>query len=185
MPAEFGATPWGRTWTRVVETTTASLPNPLLPKARSIARNHGATLNTEVGAVTAKVVVSGAESTVRIELPAWSEETKTDAERLIAKSLAANPGLAPGDLPDSLEAEFSAAGITFAVPLADQIATCDCRTRKRPCVHILATLYALSMRVDERPRLAVELRMDSATVAEEPDPDWIPLSELDPATFYG
>ncbi|MFE9580426.1 SWIM zinc finger family protein [Nocardia sp. NPDC006044] len=185
MPAEFGATPWGRAWTRVVESTTAAVPNPLLPKARSVARNHGATLTTEVGLVIAKVVVSGTESTVRIELPRWPEETERDAERLIAKSLAANPGLAGGDLPDSLEGEFAAAGITFAVPLAEQAATCDCRTRKRPCLHILAGLYALSMRVDERPRLAVELRMDSTAVAEEADPDWIPLTELDAASFYG
>ncbi|MCM6771868.1 SWIM zinc finger family protein [Nocardia sp. CDC159] len=185
MPPEFGATPWGRSWTRTIEKTTAAGPNPLLPKARSIARNHGATLTIEVGVVTAKVVASGAEANVRIELPPWSEETEKDAERLIGKSLAANPGLAAGDLPDGLEADFTAAGITFAVPLDEQVATCDCRTRKRPCVHILATLYALSMRVDERPRLAVELRMDSAAVAEAGDPDWIPLTELDPGAFYG
>ncbi|GAA5051624.1 SWIM zinc finger family protein [Nocardia callitridis] len=185
MPAEFGATPWGRSWTRTVESTVTSAPNPLLPKARSIARNHHATLSTTVGAVTAKVVVSGTESTVLIELPPWSEATRQDAERLIAKSLAANPGLATGDLPDSLESELTSAGITFAVPLAEQVATCDCKTRKRPCVHILATLYALSMRVDERPRLAVELRMNSAAAAEVADPDWIPLAELDAATFYG
>lgn len=185
MPPEFGATPWGRSWTRTVETTAASGPNPLLPKARSIARNHCATLTTEVGVVTAKVVASGSEFHVRIELPPWSEATKKDAERLIAKSLAANPGLAAGDLPDGLEAEFTAAGIAFAVPVGEQVSTCDCRTRKRPCAHILATLYALAMRVDERPLLAVELRMDSAAAAEDPDPDWIALSELDPAAFYG
>lgn len=185
MLAEFGATPWGRSWTRTVETTAMTGPNPLLPKARGIARNQNATLGTGLGVVTAKVVVSGVESTVRIELPPWTEETRAEAERLIAKSLAANPGLATGDLPDSLEADFAAAGIAFAVPVADQVSTCDCRTRKRPCAHILATLYALSMRVDERPLLAVELRMDSTSVAPEADPDWIPLAELDPAAFYG
>ncbi|RDI62709.1 SWIM zinc finger family protein [Nocardia pseudobrasiliensis] len=183
--SEFGATRWGRAWIRTVEKTTASVPNPALPRARSVARNQGATLTVEVGMVTAKVVVSGSEFTVTIELPLWSEETKKDAERLIAKSLAANPGLAAGDLPDGLEADFAAAGIAVAVPLDEQISTCDCRTRKRPCVHILATLYALSLRVDERPRLAVELRTDSATVAEQADPDWIPLTELDAAAFYG
>ncbi|MFI9505140.1 SWIM zinc finger family protein [Nocardia sp. NPDC052566] len=185
MPPEFGATPWGRSWTRTVETTAASGPNPLLPKARSLARNHCATLTTEVGVVTAKVVASSDQFSVRIELPPWSEETKKDAERLIAKSLAVNPGLAVGDLPDGLEADFTAAGIAFTVPVGEQVATCDCRTRKRPCAHILATLYALSMRVDERPRLAVELRMDSAAAAECADPDWIPLTDLDPGTFYG
>lgn len=185
MPSEFGATPWGRSWTRTVECTTASGPNPLLPKARGIARNQNACLTTEVGVLTAKVVVSGAESTVRIELPPWSAETGAEADRLIAKSLSANPGLAAGDLPDSLAAEFTAAGITVAVPLGDQVATCDCRTRKRPCAHILATLYALSMRVDERPMLAVELRTDRPAMIEEADPDWLPLTDMDPATFYG
>ncbi|MGY2062421.1 hypothetical protein ACW9HQ_46710, partial [Nocardia gipuzkoensis] len=117
MMSEFGVTRWGRAWIRTVEKTTASVPNPALPRARSIARNQGATLSIEVGMVTAKVVVSDTEFTVTIELPLWSEETEKDAERLIAKSLAANPGSAAGDLPDGLEADFTAAGVTVAVPL--------------------------------------------------------------------
>lgn len=185
MPPEFGATRWGRSWTRIVETTAASGPNPMLPKARSIARNHGATLIAELGAVAAKVVVSGTEYTVQIDLPTWPDETKKEAELLILKSLGANSGLASGDLPDSLEGDLTAAGIRLAVPMSEQVTTCSCRTRKRPCVHILAALYALSMRIDERPLLAIELRMDSAAHAEAADTDWIPLTDLDPVAFYG
>ncbi|MCG8917537.1 SWIM zinc finger family protein [Actinokineospora sp. PR83] len=185
MPVEFGATPWGRAWVRTVESTAASRPNPLLPKARSLARNHAATVTASTGLVTAVVVASGAEHAVRIELPGWSAGTGAEAERLIAGSLAAHRGLATGDLPDSLEADLRAAGIAVAVPISEQVSTCGCRTRKRPCVHVLATLYALSMRVDERPALAVQLRVDSAVVAPRADPDWVPLHELDAGAFYG
>lgn len=44
MPVEFGATPWGRAWVRAIEPTVVAAPNPLLPKARSLARNKAVTL---------------------------------------------------------------------------------------------------------------------------------------------
>jgi uncharacterized Zn finger protein len=183
MTAEFGATPWGRAWVRTVESTSVAGPNTLLPRARSLARNHAATLATSTGCVTAEVATSGQVSKVRIDLPVWSPDVQAEAARLIAKSLADNRGLATGDLPDALEADFTGHGITFAVGLEDQTSTCDCRTRKRPCVHILATIYTLSMKVDERPALAVELRSTGSQAA--PAPDWILLSDIDPADFYG
>ncbi|MDF0529331.1 SWIM zinc finger family protein [Tsukamurella sp. 8F] len=185
MMSEFGATVWGRAWTRTVEKTSASVPNPSLPKARTVARNQGATVTTEVGTVTATVAVSGAAANVRIEFPSWPEPVQRTARELLAASLAAHPGLAAGDLPDGLADDFASAGITFAVPLDEHTATCDCRSRKRPCVHILATLYALSMRIDERPRLALELRMAGSDAVDDADREWIPLDDLDVATFYG
>jgi uncharacterized Zn finger protein len=185
MPAEFGATPWGRAWMRTVESTSAAGPNALLPKARSLARNHAATLTTETGRVTARVAASGAVNTVQIDLPPWPDTVRAEAEGLIAKALADNPGLATGDLPDSLESDFADHGVSVAVGLAEQRSTCDCRARKRPCVHILATIYTLSMKVDERPALAVELRCAAIELAPAPDPDWIPLGEIDVANFSG
>jgi len=185
MAAEFGATPWGRAWVRTVESTAVSAPNALLPRARGLARNHAVALSTETGRVVARVSASGAVHEVRIDLPPWSEETSAEARRLIAGSLAAHGGLAAGDLPDSLDADFRDRGIGHAVGLAEQTSTCDCRTRKRPCVHVLATVYALSLRIDERPALAVELRSDVVEVGPEPEPDWIALGDLDVAAFYG
>ena len=186
IPAEFGATPWGRAWIRTIESTTAAGPNPLLPKARSLARNHAVTLTTEAGRVEAEVKVSGATQRVRIDLPTWPPRQREDAERLIAKALADNRGLATGDLPDALEASLREHDIGIAVALDEQEAVCDCRTRKRPCVHILATIYALGQRVDERPVLAVELWSAGVEVVTTPaDPDWVVLGDIDPATFYG
>ncbi|KOG32283.1 SWIM zinc finger family protein [Streptomyces resistomycificus] len=185
MSAEFGATPWGRVWVRTVESTVAAAPNPALPKARSLARNHAATLSVEAGRVEAEVVVSGVTHQVRIDLPNWSDREQAEAERLIGKALGDHLGLAAGDLPDSLEADLRRDNIGVAVPLDEMEAVCPCRTRRRPCVHVLATLYTLSQRIDERPMLAVELRSPGWEPTAPSDPDWTPLGDLDAEDFYG
>ncbi|WP_086829841.1 hypothetical protein [Allokutzneria sp. NRRL B-24872] len=159
---EYGATPWGRAWVRAVESTAVTRPNPLLPRARSLVRNNAVTeLRAETGSVTA--TVSG--HTVHIGLPLWTDVP----EGLVADHT--------GDLPDEL-----ADTLAVAVPLAEQHTECDCRTRNPHCAHVLAALYALSQRVDERPVLAATLRYP---LTEPTDPDWIPLAEIDVAGFYG
>ncbi|MFY1587844.1 SWIM zinc finger family protein [Micromonospora sp. WMMD734] len=185
IPAEFGATPWGRSWVRTVASTAAAGPNALLPRARSLARNHAVTLSADGGRLEADVRVSGVGNRVRLVLPPWPAETREQAERLIATALADNRGLAPGDLPDSLDGDFRRHGISVGVGLDELVSECDCRSRRRPCLHVLATIYALSQLVDERPALAVELRMSPAALAPPPDPDWVPLADVDPASFYG
>ena len=60
--------------------------------------------------------------------------------------------LAVGDLPDMLEADLKHHGISIAVELDQQLAACDCRTGKRPCIHILATIYTLSSSLMNAPR---------------------------------
>lgn len=185
MPVEFGATPWGRVWLRAVEPTAVSAPNPALPKGRSLARNSAVTLALEPGRVTGEVSAGKAAQHVRIDLALLSGREREDTERLRDKALAEHRGLAPGDLPDELEGGLRELGIDLAVPVNEQEATCDCRSRQRPCAHILATLYALVQRVDERPALALELRLPGGTEPEPASPDWIPLTELDAAAFYG
>ncbi|GAB3364688.1 SWIM zinc finger family protein [Modestobacter lapidis] len=160
-------------------------PNRLLPRARSLARNHAVTLTIRTHRLDADVVDSGAVHRVRIDLPIWPEKTQTDAGRLIARARAVTRGLGPGDLPDALDAEFRQHGIRVAVALDQQTAACDCRSRRRPCVHVLATVYALTQLIDERPVLTIELRSSRAEVAEPTGAGWIALSDLDPAGLYG
>nr|WP_242687756.1 MULTISPECIES: SWIM zinc finger family protein [unclassified Actinopolyspora] len=61
--------------------------------------------------------------------------------------------------------------------------TCSCRTRKRPCAHILATFFDIARQVDHRPRLALVLRGMSDTHATTTTAR-IPIGLLDPAHFY-
>ncbi|MET7836791.1 SWIM zinc finger family protein [Micromonospora sediminicola] len=166
---------------RTIEST-SGLPDPSLPKARSLARNHAATLTIAAGHVSAEVVEADVVHRVRIDVPAWREPTRTNALRLIT---AATPReLAAGDLPDALEADFRRHGVDIAVRPEGRTSTCDCRARRRPCVHVLATVYSLAQLVDERPALAVDLRSPGATVTL-PSADWIRVTDLDAADFYG
>jgi len=185
MAVEFGATPWGRAWVRTIESTGLAAPNPALPNARGLARNNAVSLTATTGRVDADVTASGRTNRVRIDLPIWSAQERAAAERCIAKALADNRGLASGDLPDSLEADLRRDDVGIAVAGDDQLSECDCRSRRRPCAHVLAVIYTLSQRIDERPVLAIELRLSDAELGIPSDPDWVDLADVDPATFYG
>jgi uncharacterized Zn finger protein len=182
-PPEFGATAWGRAWVRTIERTVGP-PNPLLPKARSLARNQAVTLSVTPGRVEADLVERGAVHRVWIDVALWPEATRAEAARLVADSATADRSLATGDLPDALEAELSGRGITTATGPDADTSGCDCRTRRRPCVHVLAAVYALAQLVDERPALAVELRSVDVAPAG-PLPEWIPVTHLHATAFYG
>lgn len=160
------------------------MPNPLLPKARSLARNGAVTsLIAETGRLEGEVAVRGVGYRVRIGLPQWAGRRQKDAAELIAKALADSSGLASGDLPDALTADLARHGIGIAVPADERVATCTCSARRRPCVHVLTALYALVQHIDEHPMLAVELR--TSGVEEPSDTDWIDLADIDPTNFYG
>lgn len=181
--AEFGATAWGRCWLRTVERTRGT-PNPLLPRARSIARNQQAVLTLAPGLVTAAVSEKAGIATVRIELPTWPADVDRTAALHLRQFSARRPDSPAGDLPDSLADDLAEAGVPIAASLDEIVATCTCRARRRPCAHILATIYAVVLRVDEQPRLAVELRTERPRTAGPADPGWIPLTQIDPSTFY-
>ena len=183
--AEFGATVWGKAWLRTVAPTAAAGPNALLPKARSLARNDAATLTVRSGLIEARVVVAGVTSQVRITIPPWTASQRSEVVKLLAE----NPAPAAGDLPDALELELWHRKINVNVPLAELDAECDCTSKRRPCVHVLTAVHRLVQLVDERPRLAVELRgvgvtEEAADLTTAHDPDRVRLSDLDPATFY-
>ncbi|MCO1581183.1 SWIM zinc finger family protein [Crossiella sp. SN42] len=176
MIAEHGVTAWGHAWLRTVEPTRVTRPNPSLPRARNLARGDGITdLTMAPGLLTA----GSGQYRVRIEIPLWPAEPAALAAKLLADL---PPSLVLGDLPDSLAAELRAHDIDIAPPPEELTPHCDCRDRRPLCVHVLAALYALVQAVDERPALAVELRGVTATTT---DPDWIPVSELSVAGFYG
>ncbi|APU15037.1 MULTISPECIES: SWIM zinc finger family protein [Actinoalloteichus] len=189
MSAEFGATVWGRAWLRTVESTSVTTSNAGLPKARSLARNQAvADLTIVTGRVTAEVRVKDVGYRVEVGLPEWSGRTRAEAERLVAAAGAQRATLAPGDLPDSLEADLRRHEIDLAVHPSAQVVECSCPARAPRCVHVLAVLYALVQRIDEEPALALVLRSahaEPAAAAPAAGANRIPLTDLDPARFYG
>lgn len=191
MGTEFGVTAWGRAWLRTVESTAASAPNPSLPQARSLARN-GAVHLTEVGAgrILAEVTVRGRIFPVAVEVPVWTKKDAGTVRRLLDRAGAGDRRVTAGELPDALVADLLAKDIVVAPPIAECTATCRCTGRRSPCVHHLAVLYGLAQRVDEEPAVAVVLRERRRTgrnsaAAACPEPDWIALTGVDAAGFYG
>ncbi|GAB2713825.1 hypothetical protein [Nocardia thraciensis] len=176
---EFGYTAWGMDWVRLAEPLRVSRPEPLLPRARSIARNDGVQLEIEGGVVRAAIHRGGQASVTRLEVA-----------RLPAATITALAALIPADaveLADSVHESIRAAGRSAAPHLIST--DCSCSARKPRCLHLLATCYALARRIDENPWLALDLQgyrdTDTPpTATDAPPPRWTPLNTLTPATFF-
>lgn len=180
---EFGYTTWGMDWVRLAEPLRQTRPDPLLPRARSIARNDGVRSETEGRIVRAQIHRGGQASVTHIELAPLARTAVT--------ALTAIVGAEPTLLTDEMHAAARAADISVAPELA--AVDCSCSARTARCVHVLATFYALARRVDEDPRLSLDLQGfdhpehggapgDSGGAPESPR--WIPLNTLDPAMFF-
>ncbi|MEV5651714.1 hypothetical protein AB0L57_25975 [Nocardia sp. NPDC052254] len=176
---EFGYTPWGMGWVRLAEPLSASRPEPLLPRARSIARNDGVQLEIEGTSVCARIHRGGQASVTHLEIAALpSTQVRAIAERIPAHTV---------DLTDGVHAELSAAGLLPRPRLADSDCSCSARTPR--CLHLLATCYALARQVDENPWLTLDLQgCRSGGRSEEHDgaapARWTLIDTLDPASFF-
>ncbi|SEL14433.1 hypothetical protein [Rhodococcus maanshanensis] len=189
--AEFGATAWGRVWLRTIESTAASAPNAQLPHARRLARGGAVTLtDVSAGRVDAEVVVKQKSYAITVDVPRWDADALVRVREVLGGAGLSDGG-ASGDLPDALVAQLQGAGIVVAATPAECGATCACTGRRAPCLHHLATVYALVQLIDEEPALAVRLRSDGSVAVGSAGPgsrgrrDWIALAEVDPESFYG
>lgn len=178
---EFGYTAWGMDWVRLAEPLSMSKPEPLLPRARRIARNGGVQLEID-GVAVRGAVHSGAVASVTYVEFAPLNRAAIDAIGAVV------PGEAIG-LGDELHRAILDAGVVLAPRLVN--ADCSCRARNQRCLHMLATCYALARRVDETPWLALDLQgyrsIDRAAAVEAGSTEtrWTPLDTLDPASFFG
>ncbi|WP_043654003.1 SWIM zinc finger family protein [Nocardia thailandica] len=174
---EFGYTPWGMDWVRLAEPLRQTRPDPLLPRARSIARNHGVVAEIEGRVVRAHLHRGGAASVAHVEIAPLTRAAVTATAALID----------PAALTDDDHRALVAAGLSPAPTVAST--DCSCSARSARCVHVLAVLYDLAGRVDEDPRLALALQGFFDGAAAEPDRSaelarWTALTAIDPATFF-
>lgn len=178
---DFGYTAWSKDWLRLAEPLSLTKPEPLLPRARGIARNDG--VATEIsGTVVRAHIHRGAEASVtHLELTPFSRDTIEALGRLIPPDALV--------LSDELRAAVAEAGIAIAPRLLSS--DCSCRARLDRCLHMLATCYAVVRQIDENPWLALDLQGYRSTAAAPESavptapPRWTPLDTLDPATYFG
>ncbi|MTE13685.1 SWIM zinc finger family protein [Nocardia aurantiaca] len=178
---EFGYTAWGRDWVRLAEPLSLIKPEPLLPRARSIARNNAVRTEIEGTMVRAHIHRGSEASVTHLEL--------TSLPRATIEAIAA---VVPADtltLSDELHAAVIGAGISVTPVLAGT--DCSCRARGARCLHMLATCYAVVRLIDENPWLALDLQgyrsapPDTRTDAPVSIPHWTPIDALDPAVYFG
>ncbi|WP_067566774.1 hypothetical protein [Nocardia acidivorans] len=177
---DFGYTSWGKDWVRLAQPLKMDKPEPMLPRARSIAGNG--LVRTEIENTMVRATIHrGSEASV----------TYVELVPLSAPTIAAIAQLIPADaltLTDEHRAAIAEHGIGIAPRIAR--ADCSCRARNERCLHYLATCYALARQVDETPWLALELQgfrsggTTEVAGAQSHPARWTPLSSLDPAAYF-
>ncbi|WP_040780277.1 SWIM zinc finger-containing protein [Nocardia pneumoniae] len=175
---EFGYTAWGMDWVRLAEPLRQTRPDPLLPRARSIARNNGVQATVDGGVVRSIIHRGGQASLTHLEVAPLTRAAIT-AIAAIAPD--------PSALTDDMHRAIAGAGIPLAPVLAGT--DCSCTARSARCVHVLAVYYEMARKVDEDPRLALEIQGYFATGPQDsdiqaPPARWTPISALDPTRFF-
>ncbi|WP_194835851.1 SWIM zinc finger family protein [Nocardia sp. XZ_19_369] len=176
---EFGYTKWGMDWVRLAEPIRQTRPEPLLPRARSVARNHGVQATIEGRVVRATIHRGGEASVIHLEVAPLTRAAITAIGEVLPDTTV---------LTDEMHRAVVDAGCTVAPVLAGT--DCSCKARSARCLHVLAAFYDMARRVDENPRLALEIQGyfqaaqdDSPAPVEVPR--WVPINTFDPANYFG
>lgn len=180
-PAEFGFSAWGAEIVRLAEPLSTRTPNPLAPRARSIARNGGVTLTVDGRHVEGLVQRGGEASVAHLEFSAMTSTTAVVLRDLLGSS--AEPS-------DEVHRRLKESGAWS--PAVLDVTDCSCRARGDRCLHILAGLYAVAAAVDRQPSLALELRDFRAATDDSPTDSgtcspgsrWVSLTAFDVADYY-
>lgn len=177
MTTEFGFTAWGADIVRIAEPIEASTPNTSAPRARSIARNGGVTVNVDGRQVTAHVHRGGSASIAHLEIAAM------DASVMAALREEIGTRTEPDD---AVHAALRARGLRPQTTL--EAADCSCSARARMCVHVLAALYAFAAVVDHSPATLIGMQSGDATpdnaAPDAPAPRWTPVAALDVRDYF-
>ena len=179
---DFGYTAWGRDWVRLAQPLRQTRPNPLLPRARKLARLGGVQVTID-GRVVRGVVQRGRSASVA------AIEVAPMAQEVIAGITGHLCGARPL-LTDEVHRAITEAGHSPAPILAS--VGCSCPDGTGSCIHVLAVYYEMARRVDDDPRIALDVQEFSrvssgsarAATAALPQQRWIALNALDPADYF-
>lgn len=149
---------WGRRWIEVLDSFDIGAR---LSRGRSYARK-GQVLDLVVapGKVTAKVQGSRPSPyRVSIAMTPISDAKWTAIVTALAEDAWSAARLIAGEMPDTLEDTFRAAGAPlFPQKLGDLKTDCSCPDWSNPCKHVAAVYYLLAESFDRDPFLLLQLR---------------------------
>lgn len=180
---DFGYTVWGRDWVRLAEPLSQTRPDPQLPRARRLARDGHVEVSIDGGTVRAVVRHGRHTLATDIEVAPMPREASAEISRRLS-----------GGQP-ALTEELYRAIVEAGHPPAPKVGgvACSCSADVPRCVHVLAVYYDMARRVDDDPRIALEVRgffrvpaetaKASAASAAAPR-QWIALNALDPGEYF-
>jgi uncharacterized Zn finger protein len=175
---EFGYTAWGMDWVRLAEPLRQTRPETLLPRARGIARNNGVQTTIEGHLVRAAIHRGGQASVTHIEVAPLPRPAITAIAEIIPDTTV---------LTDDMRRALASADRSPAPVIASTDCSCSARTPR--CLHVLAVYYDMARRVDENPRLALEIQGYFQAASEDSpvpeSPRWVPINALDPVGYFG
>ncbi|MEU2792557.1 hypothetical protein [Streptomyces sp. NPDC007100] len=178
---DFGYTRWGKDWVRLAEPLRQTRPDPQLPRARRIARDGGVQITIDGRLVRAAINRGRTTAVATIEVAPMSRERKAGIARRLS---GARPVLT-----DELYRAITDAGHPPAPALTG--IDCSCAAGTSRCVHVLAVYYEMAQRVDDDPRIALDIQgffrtaSDGADISTAVTPQrWIALNTLDPADYF-
>lgn len=178
---DFGYTAWGKDWVRLAESLRQTRPDPQLPRARRIARDGGVQVTIDGRIVRAVIHRGGKVSVANIEVAPMSQEAIVGISRQLC-------GVRPV-LTDELYRAITDAGHPPAPTLVG--VDCSCSADTPRCIHVLAVYYEMARRVDDDPRIALDIQdffrasSDSTEVSTAVVPQrWIALNSLNSADYF-
>ncbi|MGV9319614.1 hypothetical protein [Streptomyces sp. NPDC003660] len=178
---DHGYTKWGKDWVRFAESLRQSRPDPRLPGARRLARDGKVEITFDGRTVRAVVHRGRGTPVVTIEVAPMSEGATAELSRRLSGSRPL--------ITDELHRALTDAGHPPA-PVLDSVG-CSCPDAGPRCVHELAVYYDMARRVDDDPRIALDVQGFFRTPASGGRPAgeataqrWTALNSLDPAAYF-
>ncbi len=155
---EFARTWWGRRWIEALE---GSGWAERLARGRNYAR-AGQVVGLRVGPGNVEASVQGSRPKpyrVRVAVRPLSAVNWSKLFAQLRSRADVGAALLSGEMPESIEAAFAAAGIALLpTPNQDLAADCSCPDWANPCKHIAAVHYLLAESMDRDPFILLALR---------------------------
>jgi uncharacterized Zn finger protein len=178
---DFGYTKWGKDWVRFAESLRQTRPDPQLPSARRMARDGKVQITIDGRTVRAAVHRGRGTTVTTIEVAPMSQGATAEISRQLS-------GVQPV-LTDDLYGAIADAGHPPAPALV--AVDCSCPADTPRCIHELAVYYDMARRIDDDPRIALDVQgffrasADSTEVSTAGTQQrWIALNALDPAAYF-
>ncbi len=159
---------WANAWIQNLERY-ADFSNRL-PRGRTYVRK-GAVVHLEIHKGKIISYVQGSRRKpyeVEIEILPLNEKKKKKIQDVLQDNVSSMEDLLHGEFPESLKEELLDTSYGLFPLEREFLVGCSCPDWAYMCKHVIATLYAVALRLDEEPLLFFELRgMDPKTLIQK------------------